>query len=71
MQTVAAAALKLTPLDPAQTIRWVLDALPAIDLLADEVAALCTPDQIPASGAPQIEQWAERHAVAPRRLFRA
>lgn len=71
VQTVAAAALKLTPLDPAQTTRWVLDALPAIDLLADEVAALCTPDQIPASGAPQIEQWAERHAVAPRRLFRA
>lgn len=71
VQTVAAAALKLTPLDPAETTRWVLDALPAIDVLAAEVAAMCTPDEIPAAGAPQIERWAERHAVATRRLFSA
>jgi urease accessory protein len=71
VQTVAAAALKLTPLDPAGATRWVFDVLPVIDLLADEVAASCTPDEIPASGAPQIEQWAERHAAATRRLFSA
>ncbi|MCW2713238.1 MAG: putative urease accessory protein [Frankiales bacterium] len=71
VQTVSAAALKLTPLNPAQTTRWVLDALPQIDLLAAEVAVLTAPDEIPASSAPQIEQWAERHAVATRRLFSA
>jgi urease accessory protein len=71
VQAVAAAALKLTPLDPAEATRWVLDALPAVEQVAAEVSALCNPEDIPASGAPQIEQWAERHAVATRRLFSA
>lgn len=71
VQTVAAAALKLLPLDPANVSAWVLDALPAVDRLAAEVAPFTEPGAIPASGAPQIEVWAEVHAVTTRRLFSA
>lgn len=71
VQTVTAAALKLMPLDPADATRWTLDALPAIDMLATDVAHLTEPEEIPASGAPQIERWAEQHAAATRRLFHA
>jgi urease accessory protein len=71
VQTVASAALKLLPLDPADVAAWVLDALPAVDELAAAVAHLTEPAAIPASGAPQIEAWAEAHAVADRRLFNA
>jgi urease accessory protein len=71
VQTVASAALKLLPLDPADVAAWVLGALPAVDELAMTVAHLTEPAAIPASGAPQIEAWAEAHAVAERRLFNA
>jgi urease accessory protein len=71
VQTVASAALKLLPLDPAEVAGWVLDALPAVDDLASEVAHLVEPGAIPAAGAPQIEAWAEAHATADRRLFNA
>jgi len=71
VQCVASAALKLLPLDPADVSAWVLDALPAVDRLAAEVAPLIEPGSIPAPGAPQIEAWAEAHAVATRRLFSA
>ncbi|RHW27241.1 urease accessory protein UreF [Nocardioides immobilis] len=71
VQTVCAAVLKLAPLDPAVATGWVAGALPEIAALAAEVADLKTPDQIPAVGCPQIEAWAEAHAVTSRRLFRA
>lgn len=71
VQTVAAAALKLLPLDPADPVAWVHDVLPDIDRLAAEVAGLTEPGDIPASGAPQIEAWAQAHAHTTRRLFRA
>lgn len=71
VQTVASAALKLLPLDPADVSAWVLDALPAVDRLAVEVAPMTLPGAIPASGAPQIEAWAEAHAITTRRLFSA
>ncbi|HSV39603.1 MAG TPA: urease accessory UreF family protein [Nocardioidaceae bacterium] len=70
-QTVAAAALKLVPLDPADATLWVVGAMPLIQSLADDVAGLTEPHEIPASGAPQIEVWAEAHAIASRRLFSA
>ncbi|UDY25210.1 urease accessory protein UreF [Nocardioides sp. Kera G14] len=70
-QTVAAAALKLLPMDPADATGWVLDALPLIEDLAADVAALTEPGDIPASGAPQFEAWAQAHATATRRLFSA
>lgn len=71
VQTVASAALKLLPLDPADVSGWVLDALPRIDRLAVDVATLTLPRAIPASGAPQIEAWAEAHTHTTRRLFSA
>lgn len=71
VQTVCAAALKLIPLDPAQVTGWVHDALPLVADLAERVADLQDPEDIPAVGCPQIEVWAEAHAVTTRRLFRA
>jgi urease accessory protein len=71
VQMVCAAALKLAPLDPAAVAGWVHDALPAVDRLAHEVADLDRPDDIPATGYPQLEAWAQAHAASTRRLFRA
>ena len=36
-----------------------------------DLAGLTDPGQLPACGAPQIEQWAEIHATTSQRLFRA
>jgi urease accessory protein len=71
VQTVCAAALKLLPLDPYDATAWAHDALGDVEALAVEVAPLTTPGGIPAAGAPQIEAWAEAHAVTTRRLFSA
>lgn len=71
LQTIAAAALKLEPLDPADTTRWVFDRLARLDSLAVSLAPLTHPDDIPAVGSPQTEVWAELHTHATRRLFRA
>lgn len=71
VQTVASAALKLLPLDPADVACWVYDALPDVEEMADGVAGLTEPDDIPAAGAPQLEAWAEAHARTTRRLFSA
>ena len=71
VQTVASAALKLLPLDPATAAGWVHDALPAIAELAEQVADLHQPEHVPAHAAPQIETWAQVHAVTSRRLFSA
>ena len=71
VQTVCAAVLKLAPLDPAEVTGWVAGSLPMVDALAAEVAGLTEPGHLPAVGSPQIEAWAEAHAVTSRRLFRA
>jgi urease accessory protein len=70
-QTVAAALLKLDPLDPAVPAGWVMDACAAVEHLVPLLAALTSPDAIPASGAPQTEEWAEAHSLTTKRLFRA
>jgi len=71
VQTVLAAALKLLPLDPADATAWCVGLLPHVDRLAHEVAAMSSPDEIPATGSPLIEGWAQAHARASRRLFSA
>lgn len=71
VQTVASAALKLLPLDPATATGWVHDALPEVDRLAGAVAGLRDAASVPALAAPQIEAWAQAHAVTSRRLFSA
>ena len=69
--TVAAAVLKVRPVDPALTTSWVLAAQPQIEALAAQLSSLTRPDEIPAFAAPLIEEWAEIHATATQRLFRA
>ena len=71
VQTVVAAALKLKPFDPSQAVAWVAEAEPEVERLVDRVAGLTGTEQIPAYGAPQIEEWGQRHQSAERRLFRA
>ncbi len=70
-QTVAAATLKLEPLDPATTTRWVMTAAPEIERMVSDLATIDSLDQIPAHSAPLIERWAQVHATTSQRLFRA
>ncbi|MCK8675524.1 urease accessory protein UreF [Rhodococcus sp. NPDC003382] len=70
-QTIAAATLKLEPVDPAIATGWVLAAQPLIEQLVTAVAGLTEPQQIPACAAPLVEQWAENHAHTTERLFSA
>jgi urease accessory protein len=71
VQSVLAASLKLLPGDPVDATARLLDLSPAIDAVVDRVASLTEPDEIPAWSAPLLEAWAESHATAERRLFRA
>ncbi|PAK95157.1 Urease accessory protein UreF [Brevibacterium casei] len=70
-QTVAAATLKLEPMDPIWATGWVLEACTAIECSVADLATLTVPAAIPAAGAPLIEDWAEIQSALPRRLFRA
>jgi urease accessory protein len=63
VQSLCAAALKLCPLDPAETTEWLLHAGPAVEVLVGAVAHLTEPDGIPAPSAPLLEQW--QHAPPP------
>lgn len=71
VQTVLAAALKLLPLDPADAAAWCVGLLPGIDQFAEELADLTEAGDIPVTGSPQIEGWAQAHARTTRRLFSA
>lgn len=71
MACAVAALLKLEPGDPVDGVRLVIDACTSVDDLISPLAALTSPDEIPAASAPQSETWAEAHAVTNRRLFRA
>ena len=70
-QTVAAATLKLEPLDPVVAAGWVMAAGAEIERMVGGLAELTEIDQMPALGAPLIEQWAEIHSVTSQRFFRA
>lgn len=71
VQSVCAAALKLLPLDPLDTVEWALEAAPEVECVVQAVAGLTDPDQIPAATAPAAELWQHAHARTTRRLFRA
>lgn len=71
VQSVAAAMLKLAPVDPVEVTRWVIACAPRIELLVSETAVITGAGQIPACGAPMIELWAEAHARTTERLFSA
>lgn len=73
-QTVAASAVKLLPLDPVTATGWVVGAATEIAALADDPAgltALTDPQDIPATAAPAIEEWAQTHQRSEWRLFNA
>jgi urease accessory protein len=70
-QTVLAAALKLLPLDPADTTAWCVELLPDLEQFARDLAGVTETVDIPATGSPQIEGWAQTHARTTRRLFHA
>jgi urease accessory protein len=71
VQSVLAASLKLLPGDPVDATARLLALAPEIDAVVARVATLTGPDEIPAWSAPLVEAWAEAHATAERRLFRA
>ncbi len=70
-QTIAAAALKIAPLDPVSATAWVIGAHDDIAAMVIAVAGLTDPDDMPALGAPLIEKWAQIHSATTQRLFRA
>jgi urease accessory protein len=69
--TVAAAALKLLPLDPVEVARWTLALHDEIEAMAAAVSALRRPEDIPDRGAPALDVHAERHRREEMRLFHA
>lgn len=71
VQTVIAAALKLVPFDPSLGVRWSAALAGEVEAMVDRVTPLLSATQIPAYGAPQIEEWGQLHQQTSRRLFRA
>ncbi|MCI2239230.1 hypothetical protein MO973_32365 [Paenibacillus sp. TRM 82003] len=69
--TLGAAALKLDPLDPAETVAWTLAAHPLVEELVPRLAVLTEPGDIPAGSAPLVEEHSLRHARTTHRLFQA
>lgn len=71
VQTIASATLKLAPVDPADATGWVVAAAPTVEAMAAGVAHLTDPLDIPASGAPLLEERAQQHVRRTERLFSA
>jgi urease accessory protein len=69
VSTVASAALKLLPLDPAEVAGWTLSVHPQVEAMAVAVAGVTDPADIPDRGAPALDIHAERHRRAEMRLF--
>ncbi len=67
--TVASAALKLLPLDPAEVARWTLSLHPQVEAMAVAVAGVTDPADLPDRGAPALDSHAEQHRRAEMRLF--
>lgn len=71
VQTIAAAALKLLPLDPMTTTGWLLELEPEITSMTERVSAITRPEDMPADGAPLLDTYIAQHTHAARRLFHA
>ena len=68
--TVTSAALKLLPLDPAVTTRWLAELAPQMALAARAIAADGRPlAEQPAPAAPAVELAAPLHHQRRERLF--
>ena len=68
-QSVAAAALKLLPMDPAVATKWVLDSAELIDAVVCQALDTDSIRDLPAASAPWMEQWSQDHGTRTRRLF--
>lgn len=71
VQSVLSASLKLCPGDPVDAATALLELAPEIEALVPRCVGVTEPSQLPAPSAPVLEAWAQAHAVATRRLFRA
>ncbi|WP_432541594.1 urease accessory protein UreF [Kineococcus sp. SYSU DK002] len=69
--TVSAAALKLLPTDPVDTVTWTLAAHEVAEPLVAELAHLTDPDEVPAAGGPLSEHFSLLHTTTTMRLFHA
>jgi urease accessory protein len=70
VSTVASAALKLLPVDPAVSARWVAELAPRLQLAARAIAADQTPlEDLPAPAAVALELAAPVHQRSRERLF--
>ncbi|WP_254922753.1 urease accessory protein UreF [Rhodococcus sp. OK302] len=70
-QTVASAALKLLPVDPAEPVEWLLQVAPTIERIARAAVEVHCAADIPATTGPLVEQWSLEHNARSRRIFRA
>lgn len=70
-QTVASAALKLLPVDPAEPVEWLFRAASTIETVAKAAVAVEGVTDIPATTGPLVEQWSLEHHARSRRIFRA
>lgn len=66
---MAAAALKLFPVDPAETARWVWESADVIRESIDRAISVTRPTDLPAVTAPLVEHWALQHTTRTRRIF--
>jgi urease accessory protein len=68
---VAAAAVRLLPIDSATTARWLVEAEPLIQQLAADacIAAAGDPRELPAGFAPALELRSLAHSAKEGRLF--
>lgn len=69
LQRVAAAALKLLPVDPTTVAQWLVGAEDSVAEVVRIARAVRHPGVLPALSAPWMEHWAEEHAQRTRRLF--
>jgi len=70
-QTVVAASTKLLPVDPADAAGWLLSLHPDIESVVAATAHLTAPADVPADGAPYVDQLAHQHSTERMRLFHA
>lgn len=71
VQSAAYAAPKLLPVDPAEPVGWVLALADAIERVAVEATAVTGLADLPATTAPQVEQWSLDQRNRTRRIFHA
>lgn len=68
-QTVAAAALKLLPVDPADATGWLLASAATIESVVERALTTTDPRDLPALTAPLVELWSLDHHHSTRRIF--